>query len=119
MHTQETLRRVEQNDPTLKQLCIGDSDVEGGFAVTSAVSSFSRLGECIVDNTHIERLYFICLPSSATTIIESGFIEGLNRNSSISLLQLNLLDQDGGHELEHALLNAYQEDNSNRQLVIL
>lgn len=55
MHTQETLRRVEQNDPTLKQLCIGDSDVEGGFAVTSAVSSFSRLGECIVDNTHIER----------------------------------------------------------------
>ena len=61
MHTQETLRRVEQNDPTLKQLCIGDSDVEGGFAVTSAVSSFSRLGECIVDNTHIERLYFIIL----------------------------------------------------------
>ena len=54
------------------------------------------------------------LPSQFShDLIESGFIEGLNRNSSISLLQLNLLDQDGGHELEHALLNAYQEDNSN------
>ena len=54
--------------------------------------------------------------------IDSGFVEGLKRNnSSISSLQLNLLNADSDSELVgHAILNAYQENNSNQtRLAIL
>ena len=57
MHTQETLRRVEQNDPTLPKLCIvTKAPLLFFFCCTSGFSNFSRLGECIGDNFHTSRI---------------------------------------------------------------
>ena len=81
-----------------------ETDCDGGFSVNNLVGDFSRLGECIWDNTHIAKLELTFLPGISTMnrILGSGFVEGLKRNSSIFSLQLNLLNADS--EVEHAIL---------------
>ena len=52
--SQETLRRVEENDDTLVALRIGN-DYRIGFNSTDGYD-FSRLGTCIGENTHLTTL---------------------------------------------------------------
>ena len=59
-HSQETLRRVQENDDTLESLWIGidyNGDSNGGFNSSSG-SDFSTLGTCIGENTHLTKFFF-------------------------------------------------------------
>ena len=59
--------RIEQNDPTLKALHVGDPDLSGWSEVGAFLSfvstDFARLGEAIGKNTHLEKLHFMTLVS--------------------------------------------------------
>ena len=54
-NSQETLRRIEQNDVSCKGLTIGYSGI-GGFKSSDA-GDYSRLGAAIGDNTHLKKLW--------------------------------------------------------------
>ena len=55
--SQDTLRRIGQNDATLTCLQINHSFVCGPFKFTSRVGNdYSRLGAAIRENTHLKKL---------------------------------------------------------------
>ena len=86
--SQETLLRVEDNDPTLTKLRIGGDyiDIDGGF-FSSVGDDFSRLGDYIVENTHLTRLD-ISLNLAALDVANSAFYDGLKQNKSIHELEI-------------------------------
>ena len=54
-NSQDTLRRVEQNDAQFTELLIGYVNNDGGFTSSDASDS-SRLGTAIGNNTHLTNL---------------------------------------------------------------
>ena len=90
-HSQETLRRVKENDETLKNLWIGEPALEmimelgdhgGVFNPSYDDSEFSKLGEYVAENTHLTTLSFNV---DGRTGLD---VECLKSNSSIHKLSL-------------------------------
>ena len=81
-YSEETLRRVRQNDATLTQLVICYSGEDGGFSSDDA--DYSQLGTAIAQNTHLTELQ-VELHNDGE-IVHEDFYEGLKRNTSIHML---------------------------------
>ena len=112
--SQETLRRIEQNDDQLTTLWMGNSNYGGGFRSSDA-SDYSRLGAAIGNNTHLTNLQvFLVVDGSALDIANTEFFDGLKRNSSIRDLELHCRNQNlvggVGHEI---LKSLYQKISNN------
>jgi len=116
--------RIEQNDPTLTEVCIGsfigNLHLSGGYnvglCVPSDSASFARLGDAIGKNTVLGKVCFSGnyeLGDDAARV----FTEGFKRNSSISKLGLSRcnLSEGAGYEL----LKAFGENGSNLKEISL
>ena len=123
--SRETLRRVEQNDNTLFELRIGETDDrryelkdnERGKFNSSDGNDFARFGTAIGENTHIEEVDFCgnALHDTKT----NNLLEGLKRNKSIKWLKLTFQDRSVPvGEVPHKLLSIYQENNNLNRLNI-
>ena len=106
-NSQETLRRIEQNDAAVKQLWINR-----GFQ-SSAASDYSRLGAAIGNNTYLKTLAVHLGANQALDIANTEFFNGLKRNSSIRDLELNGDNQTLVEGVEHEILKLYQKINNN------
>ena len=112
-NSQDTLRRIEQNDAQFMDLQIGNYHYLGWFK-SSDSSDYSRLGTAIGNNTHITKLVFRidneeeCVLGAAN----NDFFNGLKRNSSINsvMLNCNQLIFIGG--VGHEILKSYQKINN-------
>ena len=120
-HSQDILRRVEQNDDTLTELRVGcptgfnpSSRIDFSTLGTYISEDFSRLGAAIGQNSNLTTLHIVFNGVVALDVKHSAFYDGLKHNTSIH--QLNIYFQNpystrvGG--VVEALLEAYQE-NSN------
>ena len=129
VHDQETLRRIEQNDDTMKKLWIGDTTlydddptITGGTFNSRVGSDYSRLGASIGENTHLSRLVVdLCDDHRGHEITldvtDVMFFDGLKRNSSIHELILDCRQQSIGGVI-YEILKAYQANNNLTALVI-
>ena len=111
--SRETLRRIKENDDHLTKLYIKDDAeyvYERFIFNSSKGSDFTKLGQYIATNTHLDELV-INIQSVASIFIQKGFYDGLRRNSTIQTLTLHcnfaLLGDVG-----NGVLSAYRE-NSN------
>ena len=113
--SQETLRRVTQNDPSLTGLTLYDyidCDDDGEFYSENS-DDYSTLGAAIANNTHLVRLAVILSDDLPLTVADRGFYDGLKRNSSISDLELNCVSQFLVGGVGHEILKSYQKNNNN------
>ena len=136
-HSQETLRKVKENDESLKNLWIGGTDVhidrddQGnevmevrfGNALNIAIrensgvfnpsndSEFSSLGEYIARNTHLTRLVHV----DGRVGLD---VECLRRNSSIHELSLTCDGHNISDDVTHDILLVYQEKKNLTRLYI-
>ena len=143
-HSQETLRRIEQNDATLTKLRIGYNydlqQLETGRTCwfnSRDSDDFSRLGSSIKENTHLTDL-FVLLNGNGVGVHDNTaftrspgaigldltneeFYEGVKQNSSFQRLELDCNDRTrdfvGG--VGHEILNAYRYQAKNRKLTRL
>ena len=115
-NSQETLRRIEQNDAQFTELQIGYPYLDGGFKSRDA-SDYLRLGAAIGNNTHLKELV-VALDidyddDNSLDATNTEFFNGLKRNSSIKILTLDCY----GHILiggaEHEILKSFQKINNN------
>ena len=109
----ETLRRIEQNDDSLELLYLG-SEIDSYISFNSNVpSDFSRLGASIGNNTHLTQLDIDIseIPSSAVAE-ERGFFDGLKRNTSIRDICVYCYDSIVVGGVVHEILTVYQEKNN-------
>ena len=87
LDSQETLRRIGQNDATLTCLQINhsfayDSTRNGAYKFTSNDGNdFSQLGAAIRENTQLKKLD-VRLGGSGLDVTNRGFFDGLKHNSS-------------------------------------
>ena len=119
--SQETLRRVTQNDPSLTELSLVDNnnyDSDGKF-VSDNSDDYSTLGAAIANNTHLEMLIVTLSDGLPLGVANIGFYDGLTRNSSIHQLMLRCDNQNiaGGIGLE--ILKVYQENNNHLATIII
>ena len=110
VHDRETLRKIEQNDVTMKKLCITFNSRVG--------SDYSRLGASIGENTHLTRLEVHLGNEVTLNVTHTAFFDGLKRNSSIHELILNCRQQSIGCGVIREILKAYQANNNLTALVI-
>ena len=107
---------VTQNDPSLTELVIFDSDNNHGVADGKFYSDigddYSTLGVAIANNTHLEELRVLLSDGLALDVTNREFYDGLHRNTSISNLYLwcNHITIAGGVGQE--ILEVYQRNNS-------
>ena len=101
-HSQETLRKIE-NDK-LAQLKIGS--LPGGFVSTNS-SDYTQLGTYIGENTHLETLW-VTNEDSALDVANTGFFDGLRRNTSIYRLELRCDNREIVGTVIHEILNIYR-----------
>ena len=106
-YSEETLRRVRQNDATLTQLVICYSGEDGGFS--SDDGDYSQLGAAIAQNTHLTELQ-VELHNDGE-IVHEDFYEGLKRNTSIHMLTFSCGYATVVGGIGDEILNAYQENN--------
>ena len=125
--SQETLRRVEQDDSVLTKLFIGilgsgasvPYPFEGGF-VSRESNEYSKLGASIGENTHLTRLLVFTHGIALNSFPSRAFARGLKRNSSIRDLELYCNDTDIVDVMAiRDILNAYQENNNLTQLTFI
>ena len=120
--SQETLRRIQENDDTLTELEIGgnyyNGDSSNGGFNSSSGNDFSTLGTYIRENTHLTKLH-IGLSNVALDGANNEFYEGLKRNTSIQRLSLNCRNLDvvsrivqTSSGIVYQILKAYQENNN-------
>ena len=110
-HSQETLRRIEQNNDTLIQLSLG-GNAYGRFTSSDA-SDYSRLGAAIRNNTHLTKLRVYLGANQALDISNNEFFDGLKRNTSINDLELSCGNQTLVGGMGHEILKSYQKINNN------
>ena len=114
--SQETLRRVEENDETMTELYIGDY---GGVGELNSANGddYSRLGTFIGENTHLRTLTVTEYERQALKNTNAEFFDGLIHNTSISVLHLDCCIALGRGNIvggvAHEILKAYQENNTN------
>ena len=114
-NSRETLRKVQQNDPSLTALRIVDDynnfHTYGGFYSDNS-DDYSTLGAAIANNTHLASLTVILSDSLPLGVANRGFYDGLKANSSISYLELYCGGQNIARGVGQEILKAYQENNS-------
>ena len=134
VHDRETLRKIEQNDVTMKKLWIGNttcrcgySTITGGIFNSRVGSDYSRLGELIGENTHLRRLEVEFSDDEddydngheiTLDVTHTAFFDGLKCNSSIHELNLFCCQQNIGRGVPHEILKAYQANNNLTSLYI-
>ena len=114
-NSQETLRRVTQNDPSLVELTlVGDSNIYGDDEFYSDNSDdYSTLGAAIANNTHLENLIAVLSYDLPLGVANRGFYDGLKSNSSIHQLTLFCCGRNiAGWVVGQEILQTYQENNS-------
>ena len=117
-NSQDTLRRIEQNDAILSLLWIGNTGVDGGFK-SSDSSDYSRLGTAIGNNyKHLRKLIVALDDEDPLDIANNEFFDGLKRNSSISNLELSCNEHILIGGVEHEILKSYQKNNNLTRLYI-
>ena len=116
--SEKILRRIQQNDATLRTLYLGDlrDDHDRGDKSLCFNSSkdedFSSLGECLEENTALR-----CLKVTSNNRLcfiqgDDNFYDGLKLNSSISALELHCGNRTlVSHLLFRKLLEIYQGKN--------
>ena len=112
-NSQETLRRVTQNDPSLTELSLvgyntNFYDSDGKFYSDNR-GDYSALGAAIANNTHLEKLEVILSDDLPLPVLNRGFYDGLKANSSISNVQLycnshNITRNSTGNTKEYTAL---------------
>ena len=65
--SQTTIRRIEQNDPIMKELHIGSNDFDYaghdvGVFLSHNCADFARLGEAVENNIHLETMQYFKAP---------------------------------------------------------
>ena len=120
--SQNTLRRLQQNDATLKEISLGDgqhysSNSHGMFNSTNS-EDYSQLGSLIATNTHLSKLIISLIGISAMEDIHWGFFDALKQNSSISQLHLYCRGRSIVGSVGHEILTAYQENGNLTDLSI-
>ena len=100
--SQETLRRIEQNDTEFT-----------GLQTSSDASDYSRLGVAIGNNTHLKTLVVALDEEGSLDVASNEFFDGLKRNSSINDLELNCMNQTLVGGVGHIILKSYQKNNNN------
>ena len=115
--SQETLRRVEQNDRGTTKLWIGDNlqgyhpDYDNFFS--SVGDDFSALGTFIGQNTHLNKLAFNLQGMDSLEVANSLFYDGLKQNISIDDLYIYCrLARNIVGGVGQKILEAYQENNN-------
>lgn len=112
-NSQDTLRRVTQDDPSLTILTISNNygGADGKFYSDNS-DDYSTLGAAIANNTHLAKLEVTFTTRLQLGVANRGFYDGLKSNSSISDVQLscNYITIVGGVGQE--ILKVYQERNS-------
>ena len=112
-HSQETLRRVQQNDAALTTLllCIRHDGFvspyndSGGFHIDDN-NLLSKLGLAIGENSHLVSLSVLVDNDESNR----GLLDGLRRNTSISKLYINSYNSPIiGGGLIYQVLKVYQE----------
>ena len=116
IHSQKTLREIEQNGSTLTKLLLGDGIQMAGRSFYSSNSDdYARLCTSIQRNTHLSELAVI-LNHISLHATDQIFFDGLRHNTSITCLELlcghygdlgNINGRAG-----HQILRAYQENNT-------
>ena len=119
--SQETLRRVAQNDPSLTHLRLVNDSSNYGLAYGKFNSDnsddYSTLGAAIANNTHLTTFRVILSDSLPLGVSNREFYDGLKSNSSISNLELWCDSRNITGGVGKEILQAYQENNS--QLTVL
>ena len=118
MNSQETLRRIEQNDAQFTELHIGyhPFDGEGEFIfefISSDASDYSRLGAAIGMNNHLTKLLVFLGAYDPLDAANTEFFNGLKPNSSIRDLTLNCSYHILVGGVEYEILKSYQKINNN------
>ena len=115
-NSQEILPRLNQNDPSLSELILLDTNnygVTDGEFYSDNSDDYSTLGAAIANNTHLERLAVTLTNRIPLGVADREFYDALKRNSSIHQLTLycgNRPNIAGGVGQE--ILKVYQENNS-------
>ena len=119
-HSPQTLRKVEENDPTLTELHIGGRGY--GHFNSSDGRNISRLCASIGQNTHVKTLVLNFEGMEVYLDDNSEFFDGLKCNSSIDRLTLDCYSDRGrdlfGRRFVHELLEVYQENSNLRTIRI-
>ena len=114
-----TLRRIQGNDDTLKELCLGnlygDNDSTGTVWCWDP-GDYQRLGKAIGKNTHVIKLE-VAEEVATENNANDDLITGLKQNSSITQLKLTgeHVDIDGAGQ---QIVDAYQGKNQLTHLQI-
>ena len=126
----ETLRRIEQNDDTMKRLWIGDStdnlhltEDDTGIFNSRVGNDYSRLGKSIRENTHLTRLEVelnddIRGHEITLDVTHTAFFNGIKCNSSICEMILFCHQQSIVGGVPNEILKAYQANNNLTHLLI-
>ena len=83
---QETLRKVEENDPSLTNLWMGREYSDGFYSIDAR--HYSTLGIAIGNNSHLKEVSISLRDGDhnyglALDVINREFYDGLKRNASI------------------------------------
>ena len=114
-HSENTLRKIEQNDDALTELLIGRSYVRNnynGAFNSSSSEDYSRLGAAIGNNTHLSELSVADFDDRVLTVTNRRFFDGIKRNTSIHELYLDGRNRIIAGGVFHEILKAYQENNN-------
>ena len=118
-NSQETLRSVNQNDPSLTELRIVNGIyVDEGEFYSDDSDDYSTLGAATANNTHLAKLEVILSNRIPLGVADRGFYDGLKRNSSISVLSLNCDRHNISGGVGQEILQVYQENNNLTRLCI-
>ena len=113
-NSQEILRRVTQNDPSLTKLRLVDNNIYGddGQFHSNNSDDYSTLGSAIANNTHLTRLAVILSDDLPLGVADRDFFNGLKSNSSINNLELYCNNRNIAGGVGQEILQAYQENNN-------
>jgi len=119
-NSQETLRRVAQNDPSLTELTLSGNSfyaVIGDEFYSDNSDDYSALGAAIANNIHLEKLIVKSSNNLPLTVADRGFYDDLKSNPSISNLRLWCYNRNVAGGIVQEILKVYRENNS--QLTVL
>ena len=114
-NSQETLRKVTQDDPSLTESRLIKNNAflaKKGDFYSDIGDAYSTLGAAIANNTHLERLTVWLSDGLPLTVANREFFDGLHRNTSISNLELWCNSRNIAGGVAHEILRAYQENNN-------
>ena len=107
---QETLYKIENNDPSLNKLTMGHLGLITG--------DFAKLGSHIATNTHLSGFTVDYRNSAKLDDVHTDFFEGIKTNSSIRRLYLFCGHRCMSSRVIHETLKAYQTNNNLTRLII-